>query len=287
MKLYVPALSWLRDVALTVAVVTAGLAAFSAVTGEAYAGLPLAGGPRQATPLQFVETSPHGDQPACASCHRSHTATEEPLLIASNGDNAVCTRCHSAASEDAVSTHSNIDYAYATQPAFTTACTLCHDPHADPLEGNASMVRSTIAGLPVSLVGHTGSDSFDDGLDDGVHDSICVVCHTTTSHNNVYSTELLGEGHLPVGGDCMSCHPHGGDPSVRAGFMPDSPLATPTDTAVPTETATVTPLPSETPVPADTATAEPTWTPSPPEPTATETPDPAAATPTETATPPP
>jgi hypothetical protein len=146
------------------------------------------------------------------------------------------------------------------------------------------MVRTDIAGLPVSLAGHTGADSFDDGLYDGVHDSICVVCHTTTSHNNAYSAELLGQGHLPVGGDCTSCHPHGGDPSVRAGFMPNAPPATPSATQVPTETPSPVPAPTETPVPADTATAEPTWTP-PPEPTSTDTPGAATATPTNTSTP--
>ncbi|MBI5287694.1 MAG: hypothetical protein HY873_01840 [Chloroflexi bacterium] len=283
-----PTLRWLRDVAIAIVVMTAGLIALGTITNQAYAGLPLAdSGPRSPSTQAATEESPHGAQPVCASCHRGHTAPEGSLLLAGSAGIAVCTRCHNAWGEDAVSTHSNVDYPSATQPAFTLSCALCHDPHGDPENGSEAMLRTSIGGFAVNFARSEGEDSFDDGLDDGVHDSICVVCHTTTSHNNAFSTELRGQGHDPVGGDCMSCHEHGNDPLVRSGFMPGGSsgpgLVAPQDTATPTATETATPVaptPTETPIPTDTPTMEPTATTAP-----TETPVPPSETPTPTATP--
>lgn len=282
----------LRDVAITVAVLASGVVAISAISGKAYAGLPLARPGERATQQQAAVASPHGAEPACAACHRSHSAPETALLVAADVDNAVCTRCHNAAGERPVSTHANLDYAYAAQAPFTTTCTLCHDPHADPGSGNVAMVRSSIGGHAVSFAAGSGADSYDDGFGDAQHESICVVCHATTSHNNVFSTELIGEGHGPVGAECTSCHPHGGDPAARAGFMPNAtatPTATETMPATPaaTETATALPAPTDTPPP-PTATSEPAVTSVPsPEPTPTDTPEPPSPTPTATETPPP
>lgn len=277
-----PTLRWLRDVAIAIVVMTAGLIALGTITNQAYAGLPLAdSGPRSPSTQAGPEASPHGAQPVCASCHRGHTAPEGSLLLAASAGIAVCTRCHNAWGEEAVSTHSNVDYPSATQPAFTLSCALCHDPHGDPDNGSEAMLRTSIGGLAVNFARSEGEDSFDDGLDDGVHDSICVVCHTTTAHNNAFSGELMGQGHDPVGGDCTLCHSHGSDPLVGSGFMPGTPSPTPTETATPVvPTPTETPIPTNTPTPTDTPTMEPIATTAP-----TETPEPASATPTPSETP--
>lgn len=209
--------------------------------------------------------SAHGPEPQCAACHRAHTAVDEQLLVADATGLAICTRCHSAGGVDPKSTHGNVDFPYATEAPFAVSCTACHDPHADPDgPGNRAMIRSTIGDYDVRLLHPTGEDSYDDGLDDGVVDSLCVVCHTTTSHNTIYSPELQGEGHGPVGSDCTACHRHGEDPALRSGFMPENtatPTPAPTDTPSATPAPAETPPPTETPVPAetpaDTPTAEP------------------------------
>lgn len=270
-------LRWLRDVAITAAVVVAGFIALGTITGQAYSGLPRAAPQPEAPKLLAEVTSPHAGQPDCGACHRSHGAVGEALLAASHADGGVCVRCHiSGGPADAVSTHSNIDTAWATESPFSVSCVACHDPHADPSgAGNRAMIRPDVNGASVVFTAGIGAGSYDDGFDDGQHNSLCVACHTTTSHNNALSTELIGEGHQPVGGDCLSCHPHGSNPGVRSGFMPVAP-ASPTPTATPSETPT--PLPSATP----TATHEPPPPPAPP--LATDTPVPP---PPDTPTPPP
>lgn len=266
------AYGWIRDVAVTALVVTLGFIALAVVTGHAYATLPVAGPGRPATSESAVQ-SPHGAEPACASCHRAHTASDPPLLLAADGDSSVCTRCHNGSDAEAVSPHSNMDFASAEQAPFYNSCTECHDPHGNPDAGNKDMIRPVIAGLAVNFTSTSGAGSFDDGMDNGLHDSICVVCHTTTSHNNVNSTELMGQGHDPVGGDCTLCHKHGSDPNSRSGFMT---TATPTDT--PTATGTPTPTDTPAPPPTDTPAPPPTDTPTA---TATDTPtDTPTATPT-------
>lgn len=231
--------------------------------------------PQQALSIRSELTSPHGPEPQCAACHRAHTAIDEQLLVAEASDLAICTRCHSAGGEEPKSTHGNVDFPYATEAPFVVSCTACHDPHGDPDgPGNRAMIRPTINGYDVRLRRETGEDSYDDGLNDGVVDSLCVVCHTTTAHNTVFSAELQGEGHGPVGSDCLSCHRHGNDPARRSGFMAaftptatPTPLGTdtpsPTTTAAPTETPlpTDTPPPTEPPVPTDTPSAAPSPTP--------------------------
>ena len=271
-----------RDAAITALVIVLGFVGLSAVSGRVYAGLPLAEPQTPGMGAQAVVESPHGAEPACSACHRSHGAVAGTLLAASQADGGICVSCHDTGGEAPRSTHANIGYAGATQPPFTTTCTTCHDPHADPAAAGANrgMIRASINGVPVRLFATSGADSFDDGLDDGVYDSLCVACHTTTLHNNLASPELIGEGHGPVGSDCTSCHTHGDDPADLAGFMPAPP---PSATATATETAappTETPVPSASPTPTATDTAEP-----PPEPTATPPPtetatEPATATPT-------
>jgi predicted CXXCH cytochrome family protein len=256
----------MRDVVITALVVMLGFIALSGVTGQAYASLPGVAAPARPSPgLLDSMKSPHGPQPACAACHRTHTAISSPLLVESQSDSSVCTRCHNATGATEKSSHSNKDFAGAAQQQpFYVSCAQCHDPHGDPDApgGNKAMIRTDIAGLAVNFHASTRADSFDDGMDDGLHDSICVVCHTTTSHNNVNSPELMNEGHDPVGTDCTSCHKHGGSATSRSGFMPDhaaTATATPTDT--PTETPTPTDTPTETPTPTDTPTETPTPTP--------------------------
>ncbi|MDE3095365.1 MAG: hypothetical protein KGK07_05095 [Chloroflexota bacterium] len=290
-----------RGLALTAIVAALGLAALAVVTGNAYAGLPPAWpSAPQATTAPAVG-SPHGAAPACAACHRTHTAAGAPLLAAAEADSSICTRCHRVGGADPVSTHSNVDYLGALQMPFYVPCTACHDPHGNPDgAGNKAMIRPVVGGLAVNFVASTGPGSFDDGMNNGLHDSICVVCHTTTSHNSVTSPELMGQGHLPVGGDCTACHAHGRDPASRSGFMPPpaTATATPTGTGTPapsaTPTGTGTPAPSATPMststPAPTVTPAGTGTPAPtpmPSPTAAApTAPPLVPPPTDTAVPP-
>ncbi len=264
--------TWGLRIAIAVLAATASYAALAEMTGGAPFLPPVEGQP-PAPRLDASPASPHGPEPQCAACHRTHTAVGEQLLIADGTDLSICTRCHAADGVEPASTHANLDFAYATEAPFIVTCTACHDPHASPDDGgNRAMIRSSIGGYDVRLLHESGEDSYDDGLDDGVVDSLCVVCHTTTSHNNVYSAELQGEGHGPVGSDCTSCHRHGSDPAVRAGFMAE-PTTTPTPTPLPTDT----PSPTDTPPPEDTPVA-PTDTPT-PTPPPTETP---AAEPTPT-----
>jgi predicted CXXCH cytochrome family protein len=268
---------WFRDVAITATVVVLGFAVLATVTGHAYAGLPGAA-PQPAPPAAAEDVvDPHGPEPACSACHRSHGAPEVSLLAAAHADSGMCVACHNADGADPRSSHGNAGYAFATQAPFTTTCIACHDPHGDPDApgANRAMVRSVVNGVPVRYLAGSGADSLDDGLDDGVYDSLCVACHTTTLHNNMASLELMGEGHGPVGGNCTSCHPHGGNPALAGGFMPSTPPA-------PTATATATGAPpTDTPTPTESATPSPTDTPAPPE--ATATPPPATDTPTEVA----
>lgn len=278
------AVGWMRDVAVTAIVVTLGFVALAAVTGRAYASLP--GIDPQARPAASSipeATSPHGPEPACAACHRAHTAIEGSLLTAAEADSSICTRCHKTGGATEVSAHSNMDFIGAAQASFYVSCAACHDPHGDPNAsgGNRAMVRTSIVGLAVNLHALSGPDSFDDGMDDGQHDSICVVCHTTTSHNAVTSPELADQGHNPVGTDCTSCHKHGGSATSRSGFMPDAPpTPTPSPSPPPTDTPTPAPAPTDTAQPAtDTPTPVATDTPTP-----TNTPDP-GVTDTPTATP--
>jgi predicted CXXCH cytochrome family protein len=276
------AVSWMRDVAITALVVTLAFVALAAVTGHAYASLPGGSPARPSAATLGGMTSPHGAQPACGACHRSHTGIADTLLVESQTDSNVCTRCHNATGATEVSAHSNMDFVAAEQQPFYVSCAQCHDPHGNPdAPGNKEMIRTDIGGLAVNFQATSGSGSFDDGMDNGLHDSICVVCHTTTSHNNVNGPELQGQGHNPVGGDCTSCHKHGGSAASRSGFMPDA-TATPTATPIPptpTDSPTPTSVPptatdTPTPVPADTDTPTPTDTSTP---TPTET---AIATPT-------
>jgi len=275
-------LGWLRDVTVTALVVIVGFAALSVVSGHAYASLP--GASRAASPSAdaIIGTeNPHGPNPTCATCHRGHTGTDPNLLVVSDTDSTICTRCHSAGGAAEVSAHSNIDFPGAVQTPFYVSCSACHDPHGDPnaVAGNKNMIRTSINGLPVNFTALSGPGSFDDGFDDGQHNSVCVVCHTTTAHNSVTSLELIGQGHDPVGGDCTACHPHGGSATSRSGFMPNVAF---TPTATPTDTPTATPLPTDTPLPAtptDTPLAGATATSTP---TPTDTP---VATDTPTATP--
>jgi len=257
----------IRDVAVTALVVVLGFVGVSAIGGRVYAELPMAEPQAPGVATQAVVENPHGADPACSACHRTHGAVAGTLLAASQADGGICVSCHDAGGEAPKSTHSNVGYDGATQSPFTTMCTACHDPHADPgTGGNRAMIRTLINGMPVRLFAASGADSYDDGLDDGVYDSLCVACHTTTSHNNLASPELIGQGHGPVGSDCTSCHAHGDDPALLAGFMPAVPPSA-------TPTATETAAPSASPTPTATDTAEP-----PPEPTATSPP---TETPTE------
>ena len=267
------ALGWIRDVTVTAIVVTLGFIALAVVTGHAYATLPVAAPGRPAVNAEYAAPNPHGQEPACAYCHRAHTATDPPLLVAAEGDSSICTRCHDGSGAEAVSSHSNEDFVDRERATtFYNSCTECHDPHGNPETGNRAMIRPVIAGLDVNFTTTSGAGSFDDGMDNGLHDSVCVVCHTTTAHNNVTSPEMRDDGHGPVGTDCTLCHKHGSDPNSRSGFMTTAvPTDTPTATGTPTPTDTPAPPPTDTPTVTDTPTATATDTPT-DTPTATATP---------------
>jgi predicted CXXCH cytochrome family protein len=102
-------LVWLRDVAITAAVVAAGFVALGTITGHAYAGLPLAAPARTSNAPQAAIVSPHGPQPVCASCHRAHVAPDPELLVAAEADSSICVQCHNSGGEAPMSAHSNMD----------------------------------------------------------------------------------------------------------------------------------------------------------------------------------
>lgn len=176
--------------------------------------------------------NPHGPYVSttdkCAVCHNTHSATYARLLVQPNdeaSDDKICTQCHGpggGASE--VSTHSNKDYSGAEQAPFYLVCADCHSPHSS---ANLNLIKSSILitrtpeiTAAVSFTATAGAGSFDDGFDDGERDSLCVVCHVRTAHNNQKSVELLNQGHAPVGSNCTTCHAHGKSASRKSGFMP-------------------------------------------------------------------
>lgn len=79
--------------------------------------------------------------------------------------------------------------------------------------------------LPVivkSSGGTVADDSWNDGLNDGVAESICVVCHVSLekNHSQRGDTYLQGQGHN-VGRECQLCHQHG-DLSTRPNKADDA-----------------------------------------------------------------
>ncbi len=238
-----------------------------------------------------VSANPHGGNSVttsvCALCHRDHTSQFANVLNQDDSEatqDAVCTQCHGpGGTATQVSTHSNKDFASATQAQFYVTCTACHDPHQAPndITGdgiNDDLIRGTINGVTVHFDARSGQNSFDDGYNpdpsdtttDKEIDSICVVCHTTTAHNTNTSIEIVGQGHDPVGTDCTVCHPHGSSATTKSGFMSVvtyTPTVTPTRTPTPTAANTPTDTPTATKTATPKATAANTHTP-----TATSTP---------------
>ena len=67
------------------------------------------------------------------------------------------------------------------------------------------------SGNPTSVYPDSrADDSMNDGYNDGVAESVCVVCHVSLQRNfsQVGDTTLQGAGHLPVGTQCRLCHKH-------------------------------------------------------------------------------
>jgi hypothetical protein len=179
------------------------------------------------------------------------------------GTNDACLACHQNAGPDAgtqVSTHGNSaagGYSPIEPVQFTRQCRQCHEPHGLAWNGsgrNLSMVGNwldntpggnrngladpgeeavvdsdgslafTTADRPVVFTAASGNGSYDDGFDDGLWRSVCVVCHNNlvNNHNQYGDTTLQGQGHNPVGTDCSGCHAHDfdGGPGTADGFMP-------------------------------------------------------------------
>jgi len=169
----------------------------------------------------------------CVNCHQNSAGAD------------------AATARSQVATHGNA-YVGALEPAFTRQCRQCHEVHggswngltgvapnlgrnlhmigtwidvnnnglADPgdearVDSNAidATTNITTADIAVKFTTNTGENSYDDGFNDSLHDSVCAVCHQglRPAHgpdNQVTSTALMNTGHNPVGGDCTQCHKH-------------------------------------------------------------------------------
>ncbi len=210
------------------------LAAGPALVTAGESGLPPAQAPLRllGSILNLAGTDPHAPYvnttDKCSICHTLHTAGYGGLLNQPNDEpsqDRICTQCHGPGGGAAeVSTHSNKDYSGAEEAPFYALCTDCHSPHRSSNKNlvkiSVTVTRSPEMTATVNFTGTMGADSFDDGYNEGQHDSICVVCHDKTAHNNRRSTELVNQGHAPVGGNCLTCHPHGTSAARRTGFMP-------------------------------------------------------------------
>lgn len=177
----------------------------------------------------YAEFAPPGPQGsairACRQCHNVHGANWNGLSgiapdlgrnlymigkwVDANGDGLANNAASEAARVDSDAVNSTADITGADLPVVFTR-----------------------RGTPTTA---SGDDSFDDGFNDGKHESICVVCHKSAlmnpAHknstndafvqNSIESTTLQGAGHH-VGEDCTLCHNHEYDKNSTTadGFAP-------------------------------------------------------------------
>lgn len=138
--------------------------------------------------------APHGDPSKltnlCADCHYGYNAANPPASV-----NDKCLSCHNGVAAHAAETHRGL------------SCTTCHNPHHQEQEREngstySKLVKTSINGRTVKLMGSSGSNSYADG--DAVRDGVCEVCHTTTKYHRNNGT---GQAHNN-GANCTTCHPH-------------------------------------------------------------------------------
>jgi predicted CXXCH cytochrome family protein len=177
---------------------------------------------------------------ACNPCHSAHGSSYPSLLA------TLCESCHYEGGPAlAVQTHSSrsTDAGYGN---WDVKCWGCHDPHeqhqndvwgtsygmflAVNLEADIDIIDPNAPGpyyyplfvdrtVTSSNVEHTSPNTFVDG-DVESSDDICQVCHLSTSNFNTGGAfnfhSDYGADSQP-GGDCVSCHPHGGGFAPTAG----------------------------------------------------------------------
>jgi predicted CXXCH cytochrome family protein len=180
---------------------------------------------------------PHGGYSSvpdgCATCHGTHTAQSQRLIVTIETGNAFCYSCHDGTGAPAapiVSTHSNIDFTGA-EADFTLSCISCHEPHGS---SNLSAIRdypvveaaTPITVGPVVFTATTGANSFDDGTSP-TSSRLCVACHESPDNQGFPMTNHVGAanhtgGISYEGADCTGCHPHSADGTRENldGFMP-------------------------------------------------------------------
>jgi len=139
----------------------------------------------------------------CSSCHGVHDVTNSGVLttdgnlLRTTNDVNLCLDCHNYIG------HSGYD------------CLDCHEVH-NTVDGtigsNIMMIRDNIdtpgGNRPVVFLAKSGADSFVNTT--GSRDGVCVVCHTTLSHDNYNDdTNVTHDDSSDKAGEtCTSCHLH-------------------------------------------------------------------------------
>jgi predicted CXXCH cytochrome family protein len=183
------------------------------------------------TPLSGPHGGFNGSTDQCAACHRAHSAegdtylTTDPNSVVTS--DAFCLSCHNGITATAVSTHSNVNWASAAEPAFEVRCIQCHNSHGT---SNLFAIRTDIKSSlipqtsidPLTFTSLTGPNSFDDNAS---ANRLCVSCHTSASittapHHPGGVNHLDGKSY--AGQSCVACHPHNADTTTTTldGFMP-------------------------------------------------------------------